>query len=121
MAADNTSPLQFNTSPPRSSATSYKRKKQASIIPMLMMIATGIWLLAMPVMYLYFSSQGEAEIRQQSRGGVVMTRRGPVSVAYAREAVGVAAVYGGFCCPTAFYGIAMLGLVIAMAVSKVDK
>jgi hypothetical protein len=122
MQASQNSPMQFNSgpSPRRSSSTSYKRKKSGSIIPKLMLIATAFWLLAMPIVYLYISSQGEAEIAANPNK-VVMTRRGPIRASDAREAVGVAAMFGGFCCPTTFYGITMVALLIAMAVSKSDQ
>lgn len=111
-------PLQLNTGSKKGS--SYKRRKSsAGAVTMTMMVVTLLWLLTMPVIYLWITSSGEAHIAQRQRGGVIMTSDGEtVRVGTVRGIFTFGAICWGVVCPTGLYGMIMLVLVVILLVVK---
>lgn len=86
---------------------------------MTMMVVTLLWLLTMPVIYLYITSSADAEIAARQRGGVLRTDDGrAVSADAVRGVVALGAICWGVVCPTGFYGMIMLVLVVILLIVK---
>lgn len=83
---------------------------------MLMMVTTGLWVMSLPVMYLYLANKAEASITR--KGDKIITSQGEEISASVFDGV----VFFGFLCwgicPTSGYGLTMLVLLIILLVMK---
>ncbi|HEX3151650.1 MAG TPA: hypothetical protein VHR66_26490 [Gemmataceae bacterium] len=97
------------------------RRRRMPVVKLLMLIATGLWVFAMPGLCCFSYMMETAGTKQLGGGYVQLDNGDVVQESTLRGTAMFTSLSGGFCCPSVFYAITMIVLGIVYFTTKPEK